>query len=286
MPVVIKTPGASISGELTPADPILTNGSLLLVEPAHPRRAWASGVPAQNATIPNVARTQASALLGVAPSAVEAIAKNTITATEGVVERTAKGGVNTVVSQTAGTFPRQFGIAIPESIRTYIATNKANRFYMSLWFRPTKNPATGTTWRYAFIIPTSSATTASITGIAHDGAGTFFSTPTASDARRLGATEVRVGVNRFQAVAANGAPSSGWTAAVTSAFEQIVQYGARLSGEEQKSPSGWFYRVYIEDLTVSGRSFDQVRQRDQALWTGAFGTGGRYEGDSAPTPSV
>lgn len=41
-----------------------------------------------------------------------------------------------------------------------------------------------------------------------------------------------------------------------------------------------FYRVYIEDLTASGRSFETVSAIDEQLYTAAFAPGGKFAGDT------
>jgi len=53
-----------------------------------------------------------------------------------------------------------------------------------------------------------------------------------------------------------------------------------------KSASGIFYKLYIEDLTVSGRSYEQVDAIDFALYTSAFSAGGKYYGDSFTDPAT
>jgi hypothetical protein len=44
-----------------------------------------------------------------------------------------------------------------------------------------------------------------------------------------------------------------------------------------------FYRAYIEDLTLSGRTWAEVNAIDYALYQAAFGTDGRFEGDTTFT---
>jgi len=38
--------------------------------------------------------------------------------------------------------------------------------------------------------------------------------------------------------------------------------------------------MYLEDLTVSGRTYADVDALDNALYTEAFGAGGAYSGDT------
>ncbi|MER2974725.1 hypothetical protein ABS815_15285, partial [Klebsiella pneumoniae] len=52
-------------------------------------------------------------------------------------------------------------------------------------------------------------------------------------------------------------------------------------------PSFIFYRFYMEDLTVSGRSYATVDALDQALFDEAFNSStGRYRNDHFSAPNV
>ncbi|MBD7153500.1 hypothetical protein HPO45_27130, partial [Klebsiella pneumoniae] len=52
-------------------------------------------------------------------------------------------------------------------------------------------------------------------------------------------------------------------------------------------PSFIFYRFYMEDLTVSGRSYATVDALDQALFDEAFySSTGRYRNDHFSAPNV
>lgn len=57
------------------------------------------------------------------------------------------------------------------------------------------------------------------------------------------------------------------------------------SSNINKSGSWIFYRAYIEDLTVSGRTHAQVYAIDSALFNAAFSVGGRYYNDSFTDPA-
>ncbi|MHA5056437.1 hypothetical protein ACX2CK_06565 [Acinetobacter schindleri] len=52
------------------------------------------------------------------------------------------------------------------------------------------------------------------------------------------------------------------------------------------SPSWIVYRVYIEDLNLSGRTFEQVKAIDDAEFAKAFGVGGRFHGDTWSDPAT
>lgn len=52
------------------------------------------------------------------------------------------------------------------------------------------------------------------------------------------------------------------------------------------SPSYVLYRVYIEDLSLSGRTYEQVKSIDDAEHAKAFGIGGRFHGDTWSNPAT
>lgn len=52
------------------------------------------------------------------------------------------------------------------------------------------------------------------------------------------------------------------------------------------SPSRIIYRIYIEDLTLSGRTYEQVKAIDDAEFNKAFAVGGRFHGDTWSNPAT
>lgn len=53
-----------------------------------------------------------------------------------------------------------------------------------------------------------------------------------------------------------------------------------------KSPSVIVYRIYVEDLTLSGRTYAQVKAIDDAEFAKAFAEGGRFYGDTWSNPAT
>ena len=51
-------------------------------------------------------------------------------------------------------------------------------------------------------------------------------------------------------------------------------------------PSYILYRVYIEDLSKSGRTYEQVKAIDDAEFAKAFGVGGKFYGDTWSNPAT
>ncbi|RQS00227.1 hypothetical protein DIE02_27720 [Burkholderia sp. Bp8991] len=87
--------------------------------------------------------------------------------------------------------------------------------------------------------------------------------------------------NNFQ-----GTPPSGTSSmiAVPFGFGQVAsQYGDAARNVDF---SAILYRVFLEDLTVSGRTFAAVSALDQSLYNAAFTSGGRYNGDTYTSPST
>lgn len=55
---------------------------------------------------------------------------------------------------------------------------------------------------------------------------------------------------------------------------------------QNESPSFAVYRIYIEDLSLSGRTYEQVKAIDDAEFNKAFGAGGRFYGDTWSNPAT
>lgn len=68
----------------------------------------------------------------------------------------------------------------------------------------------------------------------------------------------------------------------------MVGYEAPWVGNQSinKSPSFAVYRIYIEDLTLSGRTYAQVKAIDDAEFAKAFAVGGRFHGDTWSNPAT
>lgn len=58
------------------------------------------------------------------------------------------------------------------------------------------------------------------------------------------------------------------------------------SQAQNESPSFAVYRIYIEDLSLSGRTYEQVKAIDDAEHTKAFAPGGRFYGDTWSDPAT
>lgn len=272
-------------------DEILSDGSLMLLDVAHTYSTIGAGVPADNALLGNIAWQEAAALTGSDEAGVSAWFE-LVGGTGFSMERTGRGGLHFMVSQS-GNLGANVGaeISLPTPIRAYLAANPAHAYYLSAWTRLTKaaqavvsgvtyNPATLTVQR------TVSATS---NYLAYDDMTDAY--PLAGNPKRLGVRQdggVNTLGNRLHAIAADG-----WTGTPPAAASE-VRPGLLIAGARgaytalaasNGAPSLIVYRLYLEDLTVSGRSFAEVDAIDLAIHTRRFAAGGNLNGDTYTTPA-
>lgn len=282
---VLTIPGTLISAYAPPVDPIFTNvskGPLVLFEPGHPSGPL-SFIPADGAPVPNLASSFATTTTG---SAAPLTLTNTFGSTSamGRVERTTKGGFHVINSQTQQEAPYQnLQIQIDQALRTYIDSNVGHVLYLSAWAKVTrKSPST-----YTNNVPIAKIS-AGYTNASHYAAvgvttsNSGWHTPIVGTEQNKGFLHDGSGDAFFSAIASTG--SFGGTYANTLAPISIL--GPRQSSEINNMPSVILYRIYMEDLTVSGRSFSQVSSMDQILYqANVASSGGRYFGDTYRDPA-
>jgi hypothetical protein len=268
-------------------DPVMSSGTLALIDPSHPATAWAAGVPANAATLPNIAHVEAAALLGVADNAALSAVFNTygsLSGAKGKIERTGKGGLHGIVSQAPGIANGDGAmLGLPAAIRSYMFANKTHKFYVSVWNRTTRVPIAnagtnleigsgGNSTRFVFY---------------RSDVGWTYDTSLAADVRN--GTPQALG-NNFASlgVTPNNTPL---TVAPTNAASvwgmPPGSFNAAVSGWVTQLPSRIFYRLYVEDLTASGRAYAEVDALDNAEYTKQVLTaGGRYYGDTFTDPAT
>lgn len=270
-------------------DDILTDnaGSLFLVDV----RTWSAGVPVHSELLTNVARKQA-AKAGVTGDTSAIFAKiGDLSGSKGRIERSGKGGLAGIVTQASDPgVDNGYAVTLPENIKAYILAHQNHNFYTSIWRRIT---------RAAF---TSGGAARCLAGFEVGGSGgavTFRLTESSSQMRpsgteRIGisglATANALGPGRF-AIAGKGndpAPLISNYASPKTAICQIgpIQARNREAAARQTLQSWIFYRGYVEDLTISGRTFDEVDALDAALYAEAFGSDGRFANDTFTDPAT
>lgn len=267
-------------------DPILSDkaGSLLLVDVS----AIPSGVPLSGSLLRNIAADQAKASGIVGDTSATFAIRGDMTGANGRVERSAKGGIHVISSQAAAGMPANTGCAVvlPQSIVDYMVANPTHVFLMSQWRKLTRAAKTTD--------PDGAKCFAAVQNNASNGAFMLTHNP---NSQEMPSTALRVG----RAIRGAGANAIGdsmhsiagpLTGAMTAAaVKDVAQFG-RVAPQNSFAPlaaalPSWvLYRIYVEDLTVSGRTFEQVDAIDAALWQASFAAGGRFGGDTFTNPAV
>ena len=270
-------------------DPLLTDGagSLFLGDV----RTWAPGVPAHGDLLSNIAREQA-ATAGIAGDTSASFAKiGDLSGTKGRIERSGKGGLAGIVSQATDPLEDNgYAVALPENIKAYILANQGHNFYISLWKRITRQALTNAG---------AARCLAAFEVGGSGGAVTFRLTESDSQMRPSGTDRLAIsglasanalGPARL-AIAGKGSDSAPLLSNYTTPKASVCQIGPiqaqnRGTVARQTLQSWIFYRAYIEDLTLSGRSFATVDALDGALYAEAFAAGGRFADDTFTAPST
>lgn len=267
-------------------DTILTVGSLALHDPSHSANPI-SALPASGGSVPNIAWKEAAAVLGTSSPtlaslpAIFAYGGNVGPAgTKGILERTPKGGLHGIISQAQSlTGGDGATLTLDTSVRSYLAANPTHAYYLGAWLRVTRldpAPVSGTVSDVVSIGMSTSSSNFIAALMSSGGA-----LPNTGQLGLDGITTA-LGVD-LAAIGAN-------TPTGTPNANGRVTWGAPAGGYNGNSSvyptrnGHWLsfvlYRMYLEDLTVSGRTYAQVLALDNAAYAAAFASGGRYNGDT------
>ena len=202
-------------------------------------------------------------------------------------EYTPRGGVHIASSRSTMVNFAYMGLSLPGAIKKFIYDNPTHDYYLSTWQKVTASELAGHAGAVQFV------------GL-NSGASSYLfqqSASAVSTASRytlaVGARDGSTGfLNTGMAVeqVANtyrGAALTGYTSTMHDFLWAIgspvgafgPSYGVN------KSKSAVLYRVYLEDLTVSGRSFDEAKKVDDGLYALKCGAGNRYSSDTNTAPS-
>lgn len=300
LPVAFTGPNVAALPKVTRIDPLLPQaGALALYEPGHPLATYTGPLTHNAMALDNLAIAQAKSLI---PAGNEVTLNGSIyfgteyTGVNGAVERTAKKGLHFMSAQNAGTVGTnlRFGLLYGgNDILKFLNANTAHAFYVSIWGKTTRdfksNLAAGSS------VPNRST----IVSADNFGMYGFYRRPAVGtvavsvypqDAAKLGLRDEGAQgqlTGTFQNIArAPGFAAPAHTPAVN--FKVFRNGNDGLSsGDYGKSESHIFYRYYIEDLTVSGRTYAQVDAIDYAEYVKQVKTvGGRYYGDTYSDPAT
>lgn len=269
-------------------DERLNTGSILLLEPA---RDGLVGIPA---SLKNYAESSFYANSGANVSSVPLV--NTISSEVGaLVERTAKGGIHTIVPTTLPTSSdnrRRFAATLPQEILDYCVANKSHQFYFSMFGVVTRNVAN--------ITGVDSVTLAGVNA-PPSGSSTSDPTDTINIYQNDSSKSVSGGSPSASLISQTGAAveEQAWFVDVAKngftfptplnldqARNEIFTMGARGAGSFVNDMPSWIlYSLYFEDMTVSGRTYEQCRADGEVMFNRRFGAGGKYENDSWTIPT-
>lgn len=258
------------------ADPILTSGSLLLVEPSN-LTAFSDGGLSYN-----IAGDIASGIVSADVSVGATLSVSS--GLQGQIEETAKGGLHVAISQTVEISSGSGVVAVyPQWLLDYLLDNLGHNYYWSIWRSGTRVVAAGSNAiQYGMIRNAGNGTYA--TAFAHDRVY-----PTTNNGSRtagsnsLGPSLLNVGAVPQAGITAIGEPVglrslAGWG--------RILPFNTG-AGDSLRLPSWVWYRSYVEDLTVSGRTYAEVDAADNALFTQQVLTaGGRFYEDTFTAPAA
>lgn len=261
---------------LSTIDAMESDGSLLLVEPGHTANPW-QGMPATGTTVPNLLRRSSNALT----KTTEAGAPLTWNAANGTaVERTRRGGVN-ILNRTSATnyTDSLFNIAIPDGVASYINANYTHRFFASVWLRTTavKDPALPADAPAVLNMQSETVFGMQLNNSVKPRYSSNYTSPF-NFAEKTGLWRINAEYNALRDMSPAKPPFL---------KQAAFQGGNRMLpgvSNAGKTGSYVFYRTYLEDLTVSGRTYAEADAIDNSLYTQAFGAGGRYAGDTFATP--
>lgn len=291
---LLRLHGVTINNPTAPKiitrDKIESEGSLFLFDGNHSAGAFV-GLPVRDAAIPNVLANKAAAILGVAESAVGLIVGGaTINGPTWKSERTSKGGIHGLITQAGGQVGGpQYYIKASPAIRNYVLANPNHKYYASIWTRITRQSlkASSVMAPMYFIGPTTANQLFSFEG----GIPSPISGPTLLGRKAdpllpdVPTQPLAVPYNRFGSVGVQGLVGTGPTTEHEISLVVGVA-GAWAGGMVNQAPSRIIYRSYMEDLTVSGRTYAEVEAIDYAMYQEAFGVGGKFANDTYSAPST
>lgn len=281
-------PNVNLLPKVPRIDPIESAGSLMLADATHPLGGWGSGLPANQSFIPNLFEANAQALAGPsmwASKRHDAIFTrgSTLPNGQGLVERTAKGGIHVVVSPTVpqDNVNGRINMSAP-TLKSYIKTNKTHNFYVSVWVRLTA-PSTAPSGNGVVRIGISANGTWGLWSSHYNNVvgGTAGGTklgdrPLTEGGPRFGVHNVAgTVIPTFDTDTDSEGVSNGW------GNSNLWTFAHRQAAHMGKQGGSILYRAYVEDLTVSGRTYAEVTALDVALFEREHNTpGGRFHNDT------
>lgn len=261
-------------------DPIESRtGSIFLWDAGrNPTTAFNTSAEASSKTLGNLLAEYGNSVVGNASDFERAYLSNNANSIKS--EITLKGGLHCIATQTQDTNQNYVGVRINNSLKTYLDTQVAlGNIYFSIWRRTTRktNLKSGTSlslinYQTAFLAHTNTQ------GIELNVGGDKTLSPLLYQSN-----DDSIGVPQFVSARPSGKSESSTNRMMIGAG-CLPPWGT--SQALNRSPSVIYYRIYIENLALSGRSYAEVSALDQAEFNKAFAVGGRFYGDTWSDPAT
>ena len=261
-------------------DPIMSAGTLILADLTH-SLGGVNGLIGNGALIPNIAWSTANQLVAGAPGQaalslpVQAGAAFG-SATLPFAERTPKGGMHVVRSQVNDVTNIAYSLNLPAPVLTYVLSNPNHSYYFSVWQYVTRAAVDATAGLFMLGNNTSNY---AFYGVASANFPTttpprLLSSTTGSSGLAVGASKLQIAESAYTGTADTIRAGLYFPSGVGGAFNPL-----------HKGWSGVFYRILLEDLSISGRTAAAVKSMDDALYATATAAGGKLYGDTFTDPA-
>lgn len=261
-------------------DPLLSSGSLVLVDFGH-SKGRLSGVPSNGTLVNNIAGSIASGLVGSVSVSPDILTGFTSSAM--VPELSGKGGLHVIKSKVNDTNATRFTLRLPAAIKAYLLANPTHGYYFSMWQQFTRKFDANNA--PLMIFGESAYSVNFLMNLGSSGAVQGAATNVLGQATTLNPF-VAAGPAKLQL-----AVSKVTGTLLSLAYTDLFIFGGVpsagvMDAALKKGGSQIMYRVYLEDLTVSGRTYAEVKTLDDALYAAAFAPGGKFYGDTYTDPST
>ncbi|MCM3216098.1 hypothetical protein M3612_16490 [Niallia taxi] len=246
--------------KLSRIDKIESSGSLLLIDVS---KSDLSGQVIAGQSYPNLFANNALAITEAETSVK--VERGIVDATKAKIERTAKGGIHFISKNGEAMGTGNFvDLAVTGGIKQHLVTHhKDHSFYFSIWGKLTNKGN-------AAFYP------AAMTSLGNHNFNRAFYMQYAPS-QPVGAF-----LNAVPNQWVEGSPPGIGTP--FNIFNGGYAGLNQASGSTRLYESMIFYRFYMEDLTVSGRTFAEAQSIDQQLFNAAFVVGGKFADDTYTDP--
>lgn len=202
---------------------------------------------------------------------------------------TSKGGLHFITSQAysgeAYSGEVFSGIRANAALRTYLADLNNPNFYVSVWSRVTRK-AKGQAGKQAPLLSFAQTTSNYLMYLQSVQSRMALTGVSTSKLDKIATSDDVVGVPNYYQGNVTGKSGTGVTASTGLTIGSGHYNPFTVVTSLNEAPSFILYRVYIEDLSLSGRTYEQVKAIDDAEFDKAFGVGGRFYGDTWSDPAT